>query len=136
MKPKEDGQENFVMVGIEAISELVGTATRAKRLQPRDGTVLWMVMASVNWRSGRADVTAATIAKELGIKVTQCAASIRRLQDEGLLTRGIDPRSRHAYFLINPRLGWVGSTQRRGHLYKQWDELTHIPTLDELEAAG
>jgi hypothetical protein len=136
MKPREDGQENFAMVGIEAISELVGTATREKRLQPRDGTVLWMVVASVNWRSGRADVTAATIAKELGLKVTQCASSIRRLQDEGLLVRGIDPRSRHTYFLLNPRLGWVGSTQRRGYLYKQWDELTHIPKLEELEEAG
>jgi hypothetical protein len=88
MKPKEDGQENFVMVGIEAISELVGTATREKRLQPRDGTVLWMVMASVNWRSGRADVTAAAIAKELGIKVTQCAVGACRWRRILLLQLG------------------------------------------------
>jgi len=124
------------MVGIEAISELVGLATREKRLQPRDGTVLWMVMASVNWRSGRADVTAATIAKELGLNVTQCASSIRRLQSEGLLARGVDPRSRHTYFMLNPRLGWVGSNQRRGYLFQQWDEITHIPTLDELGEIG
>lgn len=124
------------MVGFEAISELVGAATREKRLQPRDGTVLWMVVASVNWRSGRANVTAAAIANDLGLKMTQCASSIRRLQAEGLIARGIDPRSRHSFFLLNPRLSWVGSTQRRGHLYKQWDELTKIPKLDELDEAG
>jgi hypothetical protein len=136
MKPRDDGEENFLMLGIDAIAMLVTEAVAAKRLQPRDSLVLFAVMAKVNWRSGRASVTTRALASSLGMKESNCCQSIRRLRDEGLLARGVDRDSGNAYFLLNPRLGWVGSTQRRGHLYKLWDELTHIPKVEELGDGG
>lgn len=123
------------MVSTQGIIEVVLEALVAKALQPRDLAVLMAVMANVNWRVGRANVTQRSIARDLGIRESNCSLSISRLRDAGILARGIDQRSGHAYYLINPRLGWVGSTQRRGHLFQQWDELTHVPSLDDVDGS-
>lgn len=124
------------MVSTTELMAAVVEAAASKRLQPRDALVLLGVMAHVNWRSGRANVTVRALAKELNIQESNCSSSIKRLRDERLLARCIDPVSHHAFFLLNPRLGWVGSTQRRGHLFQQFDEATKVPTMEDLDLAG
>ena len=57
--------------------------------------------------------------------------AIKRLRQEKLIARAVDKTSGHTYFLINPRLASVGSTQRRGHLFQQFDEAIAIPKEPE-----
>lgn len=117
-------------------TEGVLDAVAARRLELRDLAVLMALMGHVNWRSGRANVTVRTLAKLLNIRESNCSHSIRRLRTERIIARAVDGKSGHAYFLLNPRLGWVGSTQRRGHLFQQFDEATKVPTMEDLDPAG
>lgn len=105
----------------ELLCTAVG-AVAAKRLQPRDLAVLMTVLANVNWRSGRANVSVRALAHQLQMQESNCSASVTRLRKEQLLARGVDAASGHTFFLINPRLASVGSPQRRGHLFQQFDE--------------
>ncbi len=123
------------MLNIEETQELL-SAVAERRLQLRDLAVLMAVLGHVNWRSGRANVSVRSLAKLINVAESNCSSSIKRLRAEALIARGVDRQSNHSFFMLNPRLSWVGSTQRRGHLYKQWDELTKIPKLDELDEAG
>ncbi len=119
------------MVSPDELYGAAVTALAAKRLLPRDLAVFMAVLAKVNWRSGRANVTQRALAEQMGIPETHCGTSIRRLRKELLLARVFDRESGHNYFLINPRLAWVGSAQRRGHLFQQFDEAIKIPKLPE-----
>jgi|LakMenE18May11ns_1017448.scaffolds.fasta_scaffold9761409_2 hypothetical protein len=102
-----------------------------KRLLPRDLAVLTGLIANVNWRSGRVNVTQRALAQQMNILESNCCTSIKRLRQEKLIARAVDKTSGHTYFLINPRLASVGSTQRRGHLFQQFDEAIAIPKEPE-----
>jgi hypothetical protein len=131
MRPREDGSENFVMVFTD---ELLSTAVGAladKRLEPRDLAVLMALLANTNWRSGRACVTQKALAQQMRVSSPHVCLSIKRLRDEQLVARAVDGTSGHAFFLINPRLASVGSPQRRGHLFQQFDEAIAIPKHPE-----
>lgn len=119
MKSRDNGDEGFVMVhqrDLDSTIALIGQ----RRLELRDAAVLFAVMSYVNWRSGRAQITAKFIADRLGIKLPVCVSSITRLKREGLLSRIRDHHTGETYFLINPFLASVGGPQRRGHLWAQF----------------
>lgn len=124
------------MVDPTELMAAVVEATAMRRLQPRDSAVMNALIAHVNWRSGRIAVTGTHLAELLRMKQQDVSASIKRLRQEKLLARVVDPVSRNTFFLINPRLLWVGSTQRRGHLFQQFDEAIHVPKLEELEESA
>jgi hypothetical protein len=131
MKPRRDGQENFVMVYPD---ELLAAATGAladKRLQPRDLAVLLVLLGNVNWRSGRINITQRALAQQIKTSESNVWLSVKRLRAELLIARAVDKASGHSYFLINPRLASVGSPQRRGHLFQQFDEAVEIPKKPE-----
>jgi hypothetical protein len=120
MKPREDGDENFVMVhqrDLDSTIALIGE----RRLELRDAAVFLVLMNYVNWRSGRASVTTKYIAERLQIKLPVAVSAISRLKKENLVSRVIDPRTGERYFLINPFLASVGGPQRRGHLWQQFE---------------
>lgn len=106
----------------EEVSVSVIGALRDKLLQPRDLAVLLALMAELNWRNGRVEITQRALALHMGIKECDCGASVRRLQSLRFVARMKDLRSGNTYFLINPRLLTVGGPQRRGHLLQQFDE--------------
>lgn len=121
MKPREDGDENFVMVhqrDLDSTIALIGE----RRLELRDAAVFLVLLNYVNWRSGRAHVSAKYIAERLNIKLPVCVSAITRLRKENLISRVIDDRTGERYFLINPFLASVGGPKRRGHLWVQFEE--------------
>lgn len=127
MRSRDDDSEGFVMIFTEEISISVLGALRDKLLQHRDLSVLVALMAEVNWRNGKAEISQRVLARQLGIQEPHCSVSVRRLQSQRLVARMRDPRSGNTYFLINPRLVTVGGPQRRGLLLKQFDEaVDHI----------
>ena len=101
------------------------------RLRHYDLAVLMGLLANVNWRSGRINITQRALAKQLSTDEAGICRSIKRLRVELLLARAVDKASGHSYFLINPRLASVGSPQRRGHLFQQFDEAVEIPKKPE-----
>lgn len=123
MQPKYEGDEEFVMVHQR---DLVGTMelVRQRRLELRDMAVLMALSAHVQWRSGRAWVTVKALANQLGMNVSSCADSVRRLQREGQLVRCADERTGGSFFLLNPFVISVGGPQRRGLLWKMFEEAT------------
>ncbi len=131
MRPREDGSENFVMLFTDELASCAIGAMADKRLLPRDLAVLTGLIANVNWRSGRVNVTQRALAQQMNILESNCCTSIKRLRQEKLIARAVDKTSGHTYFLINPRLASVGSTQRRGHLFQQFDEAIAIPKEPE-----
>lgn len=94
---------------------------KTKRLQPRDLAVLMAVLGNVNWRSGRANVTPNGLAIQMGILRSNCVTSISRLRKELLISRVVDRHTGENYYLINPRVAAVGGSQRRGHLWAQFE---------------
>ncbi len=102
------------------ISAVAGVAD--KRLLYRDLAVLMALMANVNWRSGKAHVTQRCLADQLQMQPSHVSTSIKRLREEGLLARALDQPTGQWHFIVNPRLASVGSPQRRGHLFQQFDE--------------
>lgn len=119
MKCKEDGQEGFVMVhqrDLDSAISLVGT----RKLELRDMAVFMGLMAHMNWRSGRVPITAKALANRLQIKLPTCVSSLTRLKKELLVTRVVDRHTGENYYLLNPYVASVGSPQRRGHLWAQF----------------
>lgn len=103
---------------------------RQRRLELRDMAVLMALSAHVQWRSGRAKVTVKALASQLGLSLSSCADSVRRLQRESQLARCVDERTGEAYFLINPFVISVGGPQRRGLLWKMFEEATRAEDAD------
>lgn len=97
---------------------------RQRRLELRDMAVLMALSAHVQWRSGRARITVKALANELGLNLSSCADSIRRLKREALLARCVDERTGEVFFLINPFVISVGGPQRRGLLWRMFEEAT------------
>jgi Tfp pilus assembly protein PilX len=122
MNPRDNGNENFVMVFPEELCEKAVLAVKAKALQPRDLAVLVALLGNVNWRSGRAQITPSGLAQQLGILDSNCRASISRLRKQLLISRVLNRGSGDNYFLINPYLASVGGPSRRGHLWQQFQE--------------
>jgi hypothetical protein len=121
MKPREDGDENFVMVhqrDLDSTIALIGE----RRLELRDAAVFLVLLNYVNWRSGRASVSAKYIAERLNVKLPVAVSAITRLKKENLVSRVIDQRTGERYFLVNPYLASVGGPQRRGHLWQQFKD--------------
>lgn len=121
MKPRENGTEDFVMTFPQGICDHAIDGLKTKRLQPRDLAVLMAVLGNVNWRSGRAKVTPGGLALQMGILRSNCVTSISRLRKELLISRVVDPHTGENYYLINPRVAAVGGSQRRGHLWAQFE---------------
>jgi hypothetical protein len=122
MKPRDNGSENFTMLFNEEFNAAVLGAVRQRLLLPRDVLVLMGVVTNMNWRSGRARITPKALAAQVGMQDTHTYLSLKRLQQQQFLARVCDPHTGEVYFLINPRLASVGSPQRRGHLFQQFDE--------------
>jgi hypothetical protein len=121
MKPREDGDENFVMVHQRDLDSAIALIAE-RRLELRDAAVFLVLLNYVNWRSGRAHVTTKYIAERLNVKLPVAVSAITRLKKENLVSRAVDSRTGERFFLINPYLASVGGPQRRGHLWQQFQE--------------
>lgn len=93
-----------------------------RRLELRDAAVFLVLLNYVNWRSGKARVSASYIAERLNVKLPVAVSAISRLRKENLVRRVVDRRTGESYFLINPYLASVGGPQRRGHLWQQFQD--------------
>ncbi|QTP86369.1 hypothetical protein SSRP02_p013 [Synechococcus phage S-SRP02] len=121
MKPRENGDENFVMVhqrDLDATIALIGE----RRLELRDAAVFLVMLNYINWRSGRSYVSAKYIAERLNVKLPVAVSAITRLKREKLVARIRDDRTGESYFVINPYLASVGGPSRRGHLWQQFQD--------------
>jgi Tfp pilus assembly protein PilX len=120
MKPRDNGNENFVMVFPEGLYEQAVLAVKNKQLQPRDLAVLVAILGNVNWRSGQAQITPNGLAEQLGVQPSNCRMSVSRLRKNMLISRIVNRRSGESYYLVNPYLASVGGPKHRGHLWAQF----------------
>jgi len=121
MKPRENGDENFVMVHQRDLDSTIALLGERK-LELRDAAVFLVLLNYVNWRSGRAHVSTRFIAERLQVKLPVAVSAITRLRKENLVRRIVDRRTGETYFLINPFLASVGGPSRRGHLWQQFED--------------
>ena len=121
MNFNDDGKEGFVMVHQQDLHAAMA-AINSRKLELRDMAVFMGLMSEVNWRSGKARITAKALAEKLGIKLPVCVSSLKRLRTELLVSRVKDSRTGEMYFLLNPHIASVGGPQKRGHLWQQFKE--------------
>ena len=114
-------QEDFVMVhrqGQEALLSLL----EQRKLLPRDLAVVMGLLPHLNWRSGRARVTASFLAKRLGMRLPDISNSLKRLRDNLVISKVYEEETGETYFLFNPWYISAGSPKRRGHAQRQFQE--------------
>lgn len=104
--------------GREACAELL----RERKLQPRDLAVLWGLTIHLHWRSGRVKVSATHLANQLGMRLPDVTHSLKRLRENLVITKVYDPTTSESHFLFNPWYISVGSSKRRGHVHRQFQD--------------
>jgi hypothetical protein len=115
-----DGLGAFAMLPLEPDGPLL-VALREGRLLSRDFGVLWLVVARLDWRTGRAWVTTAELAAAMGNNCPgRVQESLARLRREALVARGSDRRDpRRRYWCISPVVAATGGKHRRA---LQWEQ--------------
>jgi len=110
----------FAMVPIDPAGPLL-VALRAGRLQGRDVAILWALVATVDWRSGRSWTSITEMAAATGRSWHSAQQSLGRLRKEALLARGSDNRDpRRRYWCINPVVAATGGPARRQQQWQQF----------------
>jgi hypothetical protein len=109
----------FAMVPIDPQGPLL-VALREGRLLGRDLAVLWLLVAHLDWRTGRAWVSTAELAAALGHSRPETVQqSLARLRSEALVARGADKREpRRVFWCVNPLL--VAATGGKHRRQRQW----------------
>jgi hypothetical protein len=105
----------FAMVPLEPEGPLL-VALRDGHLLGRDLAVLWLLVAHLDWRSGRAWVSTAELAAAMGHSRPETVQqSLARLRREALVARGADKRDpRRLFWCVNPLVVAVtGGRHRR-----------------------
>ena len=121
MHGTEPEQEDFLMLhrqGREACALLL----EQRKLLPRDLAILWVMTLHLNWRSGRMKVTATHLAKQTKMDTSVVINSLKRLRDNLVISKVYDEVTGESYFLFNPWYITAGSSKRRGHAKRQFQE--------------
>lgn len=121
MNLPEIDQEDFVMVHRKGQEALVALLEQ-RCLLPRDLAVVWALLSHLNWRSGRMRVTATYLAQQTAMRLPDVSNSLRRLRENRVISRVYDQAAGEAYFLFNPWYISAGSSKRRGHAQRQFEE--------------
>jgi hypothetical protein len=95
--------------GLRMVAELV----RDGRLEPRDLQVLIVLMAEVDWRTGRVTLLSKEVAERCGFHKCTTSSCVARLKREMLVVRCQEATGSGSYFLLNPDLANVGGERRR-----------------------
>ena len=116
-----DGLGAFAMVPLEPEGPLL-VALREGRLLGRDFAVLWLLVARLDWRTGRAWVSTAELAAAMGNSCPgRVQESLARLRKETLVARGSDKReSKRVFWCVNPML--VAATGGKHRRAMQWQQ--------------
>lgn len=93
---------------------------KERKLELRDGPVLDGLIAHINWRTGRSQVSAAGLARMLGIRPDNCRQSLSRLRAQGLVIYVVNRDTGESYYLVNPSLVFAGTPKQRGYLWQQF----------------
>jgi hypothetical protein len=112
----------FAMVPLEPQGPLLLALTHG-RLQPRDLAALWLLLANLDWRSGRCWLNTADLAAAMGHRrAHSMQQSLGRLRKEGLVARGSDKRDpRRRFWCINPAVAATGGKHRRAMQWQQFE---------------
>ena len=111
------------MVPLEPEGPLL-VALRDGRLLGRDFAVLWLLVARLDWRTGRAWVSTAELAAAIGNSCPgRVQESLARLRKETLVARGTDKReSKRVFWCVNPLLvAATGGKHRRQLRLQQFE---------------
>ncbi|MCP9891943.1 hypothetical protein KBY57_12900 [Cyanobium sp. Aljojuca 7D2] len=116
-----DGLGDFAMVPLAPEGPLL-VALREGRLLGRDIAVLWLLMARLDWRTGRAWASPAELAAAMGNSCPgRVQESLARLRREALVARGSDKRDpRRRFWCINPAVAATGGKHRRALQWAQF----------------
>jgi hypothetical protein len=94
----------------QRVRDLVGR----RDLELRDVAVIWTLMSYTSSYSGRIQVTAAGVAKDLQVKESDVRASFARLKKHHLLRQIKDRNTGEHYYRLNP---WMVLTNSGGSLF-------------------
>jgi hypothetical protein len=116
-----DGLGAFAMVPLEPEGPLL-MALRDGRLLGRDIAVLWLLMARLDWRTGRAWVSTAELAAAMGNSCPgRVQESLARLRREALVARGSDKRqAKRVFWCVSPAVAATGGPRRRALQWAQF----------------
>jgi hypothetical protein len=109
----------FAMVPLEPSGPLL-VALRDGHLMPRDVALLWVLVAHLDWRTGRAWVNSAELAAAMGHTRTETVVrSLARLRRAGMVAKGSDKRDpRRRFWCVCP---WaVAATGGKHRRRLQW----------------
>lgn len=109
----------FAMVPLEPDGPLLA-ALRDGDLHPRDLAVLWVLLARLDWRSGRAWVSSQDLAAAIGHDRTNTVnGSLARLRHLGMVAKGQDKRSRQLFWCVNPVVVAATGGQHRREMQRR-----------------
>lgn len=106
----------FVMVPIQGTDSPALVALREGLLKPRDLAVLFALLQSVTWQTGRIYLSTAELAAAVGVpSIEPVGQSLTRLKRAGFIARGQEANNkRRAFWCINPWvIGSSGGKNRR-----------------------
>ncbi len=122
---------NFAMVPLGSDGPALD-ALKAGELQARDFSVLWALLMHMNWRNGRAEVSAAELAASLGHdRADHTLQSLARLRRAGVIARSVSmgDRSRR-FYCFHPEVALSGGPRRR---FMQMESFFDAAELDRHE---
>lgn len=125
--PRETLRETigpFVMVLLspESSCGLVGSHLKGGRIQPRDVTLLFLMIENFHPVSGRVWMTVQDMAENMGHSTTSgIAPSLSRLKKAGLIAKGLEPKDpRRWFYCINPEVCCTGGSLIRARQEEQF----------------
>ena len=120
-EPLSDGLgASFAMLPLDERGPLL-EALKEGRLLGRDVAALWVLIAHLDWRTGRSWITSAELAAAIGhTHPASVRKSLARLRREGLVARGADKRTRRQFWCISPAVACSGGKVRRQQQWQQF----------------
>jgi len=125
---KPGGLLDYVMVQRLGAADVVALV-KSKALEPRDGTVLWALLA--NWDHDNSTTSHASkdLGEQLGIHPDEVTRSLSRLRKAGLLVRWHQPRRHHRrtslarLAVLNPLFVTSGGKGQRARHLERFKEM-------------
>lgn len=111
----------FVMVHLKDTERLMDLYAQ-RRLEPRDGMLLWCLLSFADVATGRIRVTADALAKRMACNPTDVRTGISRLKKQHLLRQIKNPATGERYYRVNPWMVSCGKPQSIGLAMREFQE--------------
>lgn len=122
MRRTHEPEELYCSLHLSELDALL-VPIQSKSVLPRDVVVLLTLLKFVDWRTGKAQLTVAWLAEQIGQHLNHTTCSLSRLRKAGVVARGRDKRSGGWFWMPNPLLFSFGSDRACAQRQREFEGL-------------